>query len=363
MFMRKEINNNNQRKLVADSFSIWKVILPIFIGLGVVVYLFINDAKEQNIGTILNDLVFNYKTIMLIGLAWLFMIGRDFGLSWRFRHLTGKQLSWRKAIKVCFLCEFTSCVTPSSVGGSTLGMIYLHHEGIEFGRATTLMITTLFLDELFFVVACPIVMLITPINELFSTPTSSFSQGIQYTFFVVYTGIIIWTIILFWGLIINPHIIRRLLLGIFTLPFIKRWRKNIEALSNNIITTSREIRKKGIIWWLKAFGATLLSWTSRYLVVNALFMAFVPSTISDQWIIWARQLIVWVTLTISPTPGGSGISEWIFTEFYSEFIPTIGLTLILALSWRIISYYIYLIIGCCLLPKWIKETFSRLKKD
>lgn len=76
-------------------------------------------------------------------------------------------------------------------------MIYLHHEGIEFGRATALMITTLFLDELFFVVACPIIMIFTPHGELFSTDENLFSNGLQFTFWVVYIGITIWTIIFF----------------------------------------------------------------------------------------------------------------------------------------------------------------------
>lgn len=361
--MSNRSNNNIGAVKGVAKFSYWKVLLPVFIGLTVVAWLFVRDAEQQNIGEVWSSIDFSMQTILCIGLAWVFMIGRDFGLSWRFRHLTDKQLSWKKAVKVCCLCEFTSCVTPSSVGGSSLGMIYLHHEGIEFGRATALMITTLMLDELFFVAACPIIMLFTPLSELFYTDGSAFSNGLQLTFWLVYAGITIWTIILFWGIVINPNIIRKLMLWVFSLPFLRRWKSNVGEFGDNIIATSKYNRSKPISWWLKAFAATALSWTSRYLVVNALFLAFVPTATPHQWIILARQLIVWVVLTISPTPGGSGISEWLFTEFYGAFIPTAGLALIIAIFWRLISYYVYLIIGCCLIPKWINETYHRLRKS
>lgn len=77
------------------------------------------------------------------------MAGRDFGLTWRFRTLTDHDITWGQALRVNMLCEFTSAVTPSTVGGSSFGMIYLTGEGLNFGRSTAIMITTLFLDELF----------------------------------------------------------------------------------------------------------------------------------------------------------------------------------------------------------------------
>lgn len=122
----------------------WKVFLPVLIGLAVVCWLFYRDAREQDLSQALAQIQFTPHVIGFICLSWLFMIGRDFGLSWRFRALTDRALSWKQAIKVNCLCEFTSCVTPSAVGGSSLGMLFLNSEGIELGRATTLMLTTLF---------------------------------------------------------------------------------------------------------------------------------------------------------------------------------------------------------------------------
>nr|MDE6418408.1 flippase-like domain-containing protein [Duncaniella sp.] len=301
------------------------------------------------------------RVILCILLAWVFMIGRDFGLSWRFRTLTDRQLRWGQAIKVNMLCEFTSCVTPSAVGGSALGMVFLHREGIELGRATTLMMTTLFLDELFFVVSLPVMMLIVPYNALFGFNHDTFTVGLQTVFWTVYAVLAAWTLILFLGIIVRPKAIHSLLLKIFSLRWLRRWRTQIDTLGANMENTGRDLRRRPMRWWLETFGGTALSWSSRYLVVNALFLGFVPA--ADQLVVFARQFVVWVVLMISPTPGGSGVSEWLFTTYYGDLIHSAGMALVIALFWRIISYYVYLIIGACIVPGWIRQGLKRKSSD
>lgn len=356
--MEKSNQNIKETKSV---FSIWKVLLPVLIGIGVVVLMFHHDAEEENLATVWKTIEFTPHVIFFLFVACLFMFGRDFGLSWRFRALTDRELRWGQAFKVDYLCEFTSCVTPSAVGGSSLGMIFLNSQGIEIGRATTLMITTLFLDELFFVISCPLVILFSPAKEIFASVGLGFSYGIKLTFWIVYAFITVWTLILFIGIIVKPSWIRSFFYHLFNIKWLRRWQPNMLALADNMENTSFELKKKPFRFWLEVFGGTALSWTSRYLVVNALFMGFLPNTLPDQWIILVKQFVIWVVLMVSPTPGGSGLSEYIFSEYYGNLVPTAGMALILAIFWRIISYYIYLLIGCCIVPGWIKDTVNRIK--
>ncbi|MCH5232650.1 MAG: flippase-like domain-containing protein [Muribaculaceae bacterium] len=353
---------DSEEKYEKKYFSIWKVVLPILIGLGVVVLMFLHESKRDNISQVWHDIHFTWRTWLCIGLGFMFMWGRDFGLTWRFRALTNRELSWFKAYKVDFLCEFTSCVTPSAVGGSSLGMVFLNSQGIEIGRATTLMITTLFLDELFFVIFCPIVVLVTPAKEIFASDAGAFSHGIKYTFWIVYSIIAAWTFLLFCGIIWKPEWIRSLLTKVSRWRWLKKWEKNISELGENMVATSRELKKKPFRFWLEVFGGTAVSWTSRYLVVNALFLGFLPVDDRYQWVILARQFVIWVVLMISPTPGGSGFSEWIFSNYYGDLVPGIGMALIMAVFWRIISYYVYLCIGAAIVPGWLRQTYSRLHK-
>ena len=56
----------------------------------------------------------------------------------------------------------------------------------------------------------------------------------------------------------------------------------------------------------------------------------------------------------SPTPGGSGVAEFMFTDFLGEFVHK-GLAPSLGILWRLVSYYPYLVIGAFILPRWIRE--------
>ncbi|MCM1163970.1 MAG: flippase-like domain-containing protein [Muribaculaceae bacterium] len=329
----------------------WKIFLPVAIGVAVVVWLFHREFDAN----VWHTIHWNARVIGCIFLAWIFMVGRDFGLSWRFRTLTDRKLRWNQAIRVNMLCEFTSCVTPSAVGGSAFGMLYLHREGIPLGRATTLMMTTLFLDELFFVASLPVMMILIPYKDLFGFAGSVFSTGLQTVFWAIYAVLLAWTALLFTGILVKPKVIHSIINRVFKFKWLKRWAAKADKTGYEMELTSAELRQRNWKWWIKVSGATVLSWCSRYLVVNALFLGFVPA--ASQCVVFARQFVVWVVLMVSPTPGGSGVSEWLFTTYYGDLIHSAGMALVIALFWRMVSYYIYLIIGACIVPGWIRQGF------
>jgi uncharacterized protein (TIRG00374 family) len=149
---------------------------------------------------------------------------------------------------------------------------------------------------------------------------------------------------------------------IFKLPLLRRWKQGANRAGTDIIESSREYKRKPFKFWLKAFSTTFLSWSSRYLVVNALLLAFF--SVGDHFLIFARQLAMWIIMLVSPTPGGSGFAEYVFTRYLGEFIPVEPLLLgsvvvAMALLWRIVSYYPYLFIGAILFPRWIKNKFGK----
>ena len=59
-------------------------------------------------------------------------------------------------------------------------------------------------------------------------------------------------------------------------------------------------------------------------------------------ITFGRQLLLWIVMVASPTPGGSGLSEFAFKEYYNDIALGSGPILIITVIWRIISYYLYL---------------------
>ncbi|MCC8114022.1 MAG: flippase-like domain-containing protein [Bacteroidales bacterium] len=329
----------------------WKVALPIVIGFGVIAWLFHDDFSEAAFASI----HFGWRAVVGIALACLFVVGRDFGLTWRFHTIAAPDLSWKRALRVDLMCAFTSAITPSAVGGSALAIFYLNTEGVKVGRATALTLTTLFLDELFFVIFCPIIVLCLPLDQLFgSGERSGFLQGVEIVFWLVYAGIVIWTSILYAGILWKPQIVQKVFVKLFSMKWLRRWLPNVQQMTGNMIATSDWVKHCPRSWWLNVFGATVLSWFSRYLIVNAIFWAFIPGC---NWgLVFCRQFVVWVVLMVSPTPGSSGLSEWMFTEYYGDLIGNLDLALVMALIWRLITYYIYLALGVCLAPTYFKKS-------
>jgi uncharacterized membrane protein YbhN (UPF0104 family) len=339
------------------SFSVWKIILPTALGMGVVFYMLWNELFQSGEG--LEDL----KRISLTGnmlfwftVALLLMVGRDLGFTIRYRYLTEKLLSWKQCLKITLLAEFGSAITPSSVGGSGMAVLFLAKENIPVGKSTAMVFVTFLLDELFFVVAFPLLLLFIPAADLFSN-ISALEASILTLFIIAYIIKVIICSGLITGLFFKPQAIKWALTGIFRLPFLRRWRVAAVKTGDDIILSSTEIKGKTVSYWAPLVLATVLSWCSRYLVVNALFMAFFP--VENHLLIFARQFVMWILMIISITPGGSGLTELIFQKYLSVLIPVAGLAPVIVLLWRLLSYYNYLFIGALLVPRWIKKAFGR----
>ena len=177
-----------------------------------------------------------------------------------------------------------------------------------------------------------------------------------------YTIKLTWVILVGYGLFFNPKGLKKLIVKIFSLPLLKRWHEHAINAGDDIIKSSMHFKENNTLFWIKDGLATFLSWTSRYLVANAILIAFFE--VREHFLIFARQLVMFIMMIISPTPGGSGIAEFLFSRYLSDFVhvspENIGATaLTIALMWRAITYYPYLIAGALIAPGWINKNFFK----
>jgi glycosyltransferase 2 family protein len=337
-----------------------RIILPILIGVIGSGYMLYREFEPGSFSA----LSFTAQSVFWLLLSIGMMAIRDLGYMVRIRVLTNNQLSWRKAFNIIMLWEFTSAITPSAIGGTSVAIFFLNKEGLSLGRSSAVVMVTSFLDELYFVLAFPLILLILGSSDVFyHSPEQALLPWYHNNFLLValagYSLKLLYTIILSYGLFVNPRGLKWVLLWIFKLPIIRKWRPQANESGTELVQTSREFRKWPARKWLQAFGATFFSWTSRYWIVNALIITF----FGISWLNWdghlmifGKQLVMWIMMLISPTPGGSGFAEYIFNEFLSASIP-LGTGVALAFVWRLITYYSYLFIGAILVPKWVKKHF------
>lgn len=357
---------DTQQQKMLKNLSPTKVFLPILVGLGVLFYMIWTD---DNINT---DLIKNSLTQM--NLWWVFasflvLFGRDFGYMYRIRALTDNKLNWNSSFFVIMLWEFASAITPSVVGGTTVAVFIMNKEKIPFGKALSFVMLTAILDNLFFVCASLLVIMLFPgsifPSNNYSTEILGFTLGLKQIFVISVSLIALYTFFMAWGLFIGPKSFKRFLWFLTSHKWTKRWRRDAVKSGNEMIVASKELKGHNSIYWFKVILSTIFIWSARYAMLNCLINAFLHINIlnlSDQdflnqCLIFARQVIMWIVMLISPTPGSAGTAEYFFGEFFREFFKDPGVVLIVALFWRLFTYYAYLAIGAIVLPRWITKRF------
>jgi len=342
------------------------IILPIVIGLIIVAWLVSRELSKESSYV----LSFNSRSLLFIGIAVCCMIFRDLGYMIRIRILTENDLTWRKAFRVIMLWEFTSAISPSTIGGTAVAVVFIHKEGLNVGRASSVVLITSFLDELYFVIMFPALFFLMSGEKLFMQNTMMAGRPWYFNelFLIAMVGYsikLIWVLLVGYGMFFNPRGLSDLIIRVFRLRLLRKWKDAAIRAGDDIVKSSLHFRQKSFVFWFKASLATFLSWSARYWVANAILAAFF--NVKGHFLLFARQLIMWIMMLISPTPGGSGIAEIIFSRYLADFIPLEqqhipGAALAIALIWRAISYYPYLIVGAIIAPGWVNRNFFSKKR-
>jgi len=327
----------------------------VLLGLSVSFYMMAKDFDTDSY----SNIHWTFRSFLFLLLAIILEAIRDIAYMYRIRLLTDKKISWRHSFQTIMLWEFASALTPSVVGGSAVALYIVNKEINNTGKATAIVMITALLDEMFYIVMVPLMFLFVGFNELFiNTKFQLFSFGsfpTETIFVIGYAFILLLTSIITFAIFFLPHVFKNILEKLFSVKLLSRWKNKAVKTGEEIVITSQEMKGRSLGFWVKAFGSTLLSWTARFLVINALILVLVEG--GNHLLIYARQLVMWVILLISPTPGGSGVAEFMLPKFLGEFMNGFGNEI--ALGWRLLSYYSYLIIGSIVLPVWLRRVYRK----
>lgn len=382
--------------IIARSFQGWKMWLAIILGLGISVLLIrsalsktqfieveqgtgthswvdfdqnnqvdLSDAtefkvdkngnyKELHVTDALAEINWTANSTLFIFVAILLMVGRDFFYILRIRLLSKNQLSWRASTNVILIWEFASALSPGVVGGAAVAMFILNKEKIPLGKSTAIVFITAMMDNLFYLILIPFLFLFVSSADLFPSENALTSSAV-YVFWIGFFLILGVTSFLFLSIFVYPKLATRFLSFLFRIPFLNRWRAKAIQTGHDLETTSAEMHREPFVYWIKIFAATFGSWISRYLVINAILQAFIGFGFVNHILILGKQFVLWLFMLVSPTPGGSGVAEFAFSELLAPFSQSAILLISLAVIWRLISYFPYLVIGSILLPRWLKK--------
>ncbi|MEM1136641.1 MAG: lysylphosphatidylglycerol synthase transmembrane domain-containing protein, partial [Bacteroidota bacterium] len=299
--------------------------------------------------------------------ALLVLLVRDAGYVFRIRHLTDKQLTWVSSIFIIILWEFASAITPSVVGGTAVVVFIINKEGIKFGKSLAYVMLTAVLDNLFFVIASLLTFILVPF-EIFPQTANNFEVfgmyvSVKMTFAISVCLVGLYTFVMIYGLLIRPRAFKWILIRLTGIRLLKRWRKWAVQTGSDMILAAEILREKKLKYWLVAVLSTIFIWSARYFMLNCLIAAFSDINVYEHLLIFGRQIIMWVVMLISPTPGSAGTAEFVFPLFFSEFFKLAAFSGIVAIFWRLFTYYAYLGLGAFFLPRWIRRVFNTKPKE
>ncbi|MBC5991368.1 lysylphosphatidylglycerol synthase transmembrane domain-containing protein [Pontibacter cellulosilyticus] len=334
-------------------FSASRIILPVLLGLGVVGYMLYKNYEPGQLDILLN------ASLFWISMTLLVLVVRDFGYMYRIRFLTDKALNWKQSFNVIMIWEFASCALPSVVGGSTIAAYILFKEKISLGKSIAQVMVTAMLDNLYFVITLPLILLFAG-SQVFPEMVGlnqTLRESIGIAFFVSYLMIALYASTMFYALFVNPKGVKKLLIRIGQVKIFRRWRTSLYQHANELLIASKHLRTKDTAFWLHASISTIFVWTARYVIIGCLIAAFTQLSFQDHLVVFSRNLVYKVVLFLSVTPGGAGVAEISFPAFFGAFLG--GFTTIVVLLYRVLTYYVYLIIGAIVFPKWAAQKFGR----
>ena len=226
------------------------------------------------------------------------------------------------------------------------------------GQELCTVFATAMLDEAFYLLAVPLVFGLSiwaghPIFPAINEDLSLLDWGLSSLFGVAYAFIASLTALMWFGLVLRPEKTHRFIQRLGASRPLERWGGRIKQWSTDLLEASQDIRHAPRSFWIQGFAATCASWTARFLTLNAVLLIFYPHIAHGA--VLARQLVLWIVLSISPTPGSSGVAELGLPSFLGD-LTGVGYMAGVVLIWRIMTYFIYLLAGVFVLPQWWVRT-------
>jgi hypothetical protein len=300
-----------------------------------------------------------------LGIALIVSFLRVWFTAAKFRVLSEKTISWLGAFRITLTWDFTSAVTPSTIGGAPMATYAMTKEGMNLGGATAIILYSVLLDQIWFAIAIPILLVSGIFYEVVPPAVGMIGEA---SMLILYLVLLSYASILAYGVLVKPSAIKKVVKAVFKLPILNRHAEKINTEAENLESYAHQLRNKPVSFLLKAFFFSTMSWLARIALPTIVILSLLPA---PEILSVLRSLAMNLTFLVVPTPGGSGGVEGLFVLFQgpllfvspSEIVMEvresfIGLSLFL---WRIISYYITIAVGMAATTWYIKKQVSEIQ--
>lgn len=320
-------------------------ILVILIVLCIVLYFSLRDELDEIVDCILK---MDYCWF-LVGVLCLVLYRVLTGLSlYSLVKINGEEVSLLRSIQISFIILFFHGVTPFAGGGQPMEIYYLHNEKIGVTKATNIVLQNFIVYQIALIFLGMVAVIYNHYFQIFVE--DSLLKKLVMLGFVINVLVLVVTCLFSFCKRLNQFVCNTGLNFLRKIKIVKdvdmTRKKLIEYLNN--FHKNAKILKKNKVKVFKIILINLLALIIQYSISFAVMYAlgveklnYVTSIITTAYVMIIGSFV--------PIPGGTGGLEYGFICFFGYLVSGSILTAGM-LIWRLISYYLGIIIGAvCLM--------------
>jgi len=355
---------NKRQKFFKTLFT---VIFIVFV-VGVLAYTFYNDffgssdkqlAGWDDIKAIFTKHGF-YLAFALIALFMCFL-AKGLKLSVMSKYLT-KKWHFKTCMETAVIGHYYNNVTPLAVGGQPFEIYHLSKHGVHGGVASALPIAAFFLNQLAFVLlslvslvlylrgvvlpGCDENFLAIALGNYESVIKVMAIVGLVLCFFLPFLVIVFSFLPRF-----SAWIVKVVMKIGNKLRIVKKPELTTYKTIKNVVHNSKCLKmiSKNPLVFITEFVLSLMEnialSTIAYFTLK-LFGFDLPADGFHEWMqVVQLCIILYISISFVPTPGNSGAADLSFYLLFSTGITTAGLAFPAMITWRVLAFYSFIIIG------------------
>ena len=330
----------------------FKLLLNIFIiliALSIVLYFSLKDNYQEILITILNMEPLYFIIAILILVVYRFIASIAY---YKIIKINKENISLLKCFQINFMILFFHGITPFSGGGQPMEVYYLHKEGISITKSTNITLQNFLIYQTALVIVGIFSLIYNNIYSIF--PDNHFIKKFVVIGFIINLIVLLGSLFLSFGKKIHHFISKK---GIHFLSKIKlikdeeKTQQQINSYLTNFHKNALELRKNislAINLIILNIIGLLVMYSMPYILAKGMNIeiTLINSIVATSYVMTIGSFI--------PIPGGTGGIEYGFVFFYNYLIKG-SLANALMLIWRLISYYLGMILGSIALSLYRKK--------
>ena len=261
---------------------------------------------------------------------------------WRLSQVSQGRLNLRSGTRGQLAWDFFSSVTPSVVGGGPVAAFFVaRDEDLAVGESAALIFFCVLLDQLWFLVAIPLLVLASFTIELL--PDAAGAVGL-WGLLAYFSGLLAWSAVYAYATLVRPRLLVEITDWCFRWRYLRRFRASVMQEMRSYFRRARHLGTQSISFYAYGFFLTALAWLARYALV---FLVVRSVHDAEALLLFARSAAMMLVGLIMPTPGGSGGLEGLYALFIGPLMPS-ALVAPTLLTWRLLGYYLFIALGAYL---------------